>query len=202
MGVITGSPSVCAVSTIALIEATPGGSWSSSGTGVATVDAMGIVTGVSAGTAVVSYTVTNSCGSTVATKPIIVDSPPSAGVIAGPLSVCTGATIALADAVPGGTWSSSGAAMATVGATGIVTGVSGGVVTISYIATNSCGSATATKDVTVNSLPSVGAITGLSSVCTGSTIILTGERPAGLCPQQEVPGHLRVELLQWEALVS
>ena len=65
---ITGSDSVCVGSTTQLSSSPSGGVWSSSNTSVATVNSStGVVTGVSSGTATISYTVTNSNGSTTVT---------------------------------------------------------------------------------------------------------------------------------------
>ncbi len=72
-GTITGTATVTAGSTITLSNATSGGTWSSSATGIATVGSTGVVTGVAAGTATISYTVTNTCGSAVATRVVTVN---------------------------------------------------------------------------------------------------------------------------------
>jgi uncharacterized protein YjdB len=170
---ITGASGVCAGSTITLTDATSGGAWNSTTTSVATVGSTGIVAGVSAGTTLISYSVTNGCGTAVATKPVTVNALPVAGTIIGPTSVCAGSTIALTDATPGGIWSSGATSVATVGGTGVVTGLSPGTVTISYSVTNGCGTADAIKPVTINPLPLAGTIGGGSSVCVGSTIALT-----------------------------
>lgn len=69
-GTITGSSTVCAGDTIILANTTTGGVWSSSNTAIATVDTTGAVVGVMAGDAIVSYTITNACGSVIATFPI------------------------------------------------------------------------------------------------------------------------------------
>ncbi len=151
-GSISGSTTVCTGSTTTFSNTTTGGSWSSSNTSVAIVGSSGIVTGVTSGTATISYTVTNACGSGVATKVITVTATSSAGTITGSSAVCAGSTITVSNATSGGSWSSSNTTKATVGSTGIVTGISGGTVTISYTVTNSCGTATATKLVTVNAL--------------------------------------------------
>jgi uncharacterized protein YjdB len=151
-GTITGSSTVCTGSTITLTDSTAGGTWSSSNTSVATVGSTGVVTGVTSGTATISYTVTNACGSGLATKVITVNPTPTAGTITGSSAVCAGSTITLSNATSGGSWSSSNTAKATVGSTGVVTGVASGTVTISYTVTNSCGSATATKVITVNAV--------------------------------------------------
>ena len=91
------------------------------------------------------------------------------GIVAGSTTLCVGQTSTFADAVPTGAWSSSNAAIASVGiATGIVTGVSSGVATITF--TGSGGYATA--QVTINPLAVAGAITGTATACIGATLTL------------------------------
>ncbi len=177
-GTISGAGTVCAGSTILLSDAALGGSWNSSMPSVATVSAPGLVTGIAAGTTVISYSVTTVCGSAVATRVITVNPIPNASAISGLTSVCVGSSISLSDIAGGGVWYSSAASVASVGSTGIVTGLATGTTTISYTVTNSCGSATATKVVTVNST-TVAPITGPSTVLTGATITLTDVTPGG-----------------------
>jgi hypothetical protein len=147
---ITGTSAVCAGITTTLSNATTGGAWSSSAIGIASVGSTGIVTGVAAGTATISYTVTNVCGSVSTTRVATVNALPSAGSISGTATVTVGSTTALSSTTTGGTWSSSATSIATVGSTGVVTGVAAGTATISYTVTNTCGSAAATRVVTVN----------------------------------------------------
>ncbi len=173
---ITGSSgTVCAGATITLSDATPAGSWSTV-FGYASVTG-GFVTGVTAGVDTVVYTVTNGCGSVRATKTVTVNPAPNAGVITGASTVCVGNTITLADAAPGGTWSASNGNATVVG--GVVTGVTSGTDIISYKVTNSCGTASATKLITIASVPSVGSISGPSTVCIGSTITLSDATSGG-----------------------
>lgn len=54
---ITGPPEVCAGKTIQLSNATPGGTWSSSNTSIATVDGAGNVTGITPGAVAIGYTI-------------------------------------------------------------------------------------------------------------------------------------------------
>jgi hypothetical protein len=54
---ITGISSICAGTTTTLSNTTPGGIWSSSNTGVATITQAGIVTGISPGNAVINYNI-------------------------------------------------------------------------------------------------------------------------------------------------
>lgn len=159
---------VCPGSTVTLTDATPGGTWTSTAPSVATVVG-GVVTGVTAGTATISY----ALGICAVSASVTVNAAPNAGTISGPNTVCTGLTISLTDATSGGVWSSSNPGVATVGTTGIVTGVSLGSVTISYSVTNSCGTAVATYGVTVTAAATAGVITGLSSLCAGSFTIMT-----------------------------
>lgn len=177
---ITGPSSVCVPLTITLSTTSTGGTWSSSSSGVASVTPTGVVTGVTAGTATISYSVTNSCGTIVATKPVTVNLFPDAGIISGPTQVCTGKTITLTSTVGGGTWS-GGAPSASVSPTsGVVTGIAPGTATISYMLVNGCGPAYATYIVTVNLTPDSGSIAGPGGVCQGSTITLTETSPGGV----------------------
>ena len=171
-GTLSGSDVVCIGGTTSLSDASAGGVWTSSNPATGTVNASGLVSGISGGTTTVSYTLTNGCGSATATTVVTVNAAPVAGTISGVSTVCAGSTTSLSDAVPGGTWSSAVPARATVGSTGIVTGVAAGTVAISYTVTNSCGSTSATYVVTVNSVLA-GTISGASSVITGLHITLS-----------------------------
>ncbi|MCD6013746.1 MAG: surface protein, partial [Flavipsychrobacter sp.] len=166
-GNIIGASSVCVGSSITLSGVVAGGSWSSSNAN-ATVFG-GVVTGVAAGTNMISYAVTNSCGTDVTTKTITVNPLPNAGSISGASGVCLGAAILLTNAITGGTWSSSNNAIATV-SDGIVTGVASGTITISYAVTNMCGTDIAIKAITTNLLPLVPVISTQSplTVCVGT----------------------------------
>ena len=69
--------------------------------------------------------------------------------ITGTSSVNVGTSITLSNSVGGGTWVSNNTARATVSTSGIVTGISAGAVTISYIVYNSCGTNSTTKNINV-----------------------------------------------------
>jgi len=173
-GTITGTATVCPSSTTTLSNAQVGGVWTSSNTAIATVGTGGVVTGVAQGNATISYAVTNSCGTAYATQVVTVNPLPNAGTITGTATVCPSATTTLANAQPGGVWTSSNTAIATVGTGGIVTGVAQGNTTISYAVTNSCGTAYATTAVTVNVVPSaVSATATPNTLCSGANLTLT-----------------------------
>ena len=178
-GSIYGSSALCAGTTLLLTDAAAGGSWSSASPAIASISATGLVSGLASGTAVISYTVTNSCGSAIATHIVTINTAPIAGTISGGTALCTGAAISLTDAATGGTWSSASPATASVSGAGMVTGMAPGMVIISYTVINGCGSATATHPVTVNAMPVSGAISGITTVCDGATTPLTDAASGG-----------------------
>ncbi len=91
---ITGATAVCLGSTTTLANAIASGVWTSSNTGVATINAStGLVTPVSAGTSTITYTTT--CGG-VSTTMLTVNTVPVATIAAvGGTTVCPGNTVTL-----------------------------------------------------------------------------------------------------------
>ncbi|MBX2905499.1 MAG: Ig-like domain-containing protein [Taibaiella sp.] len=168
---ITGELTVCPGTTTALSSASGGGTWSSSNTSVATVNSTGVVTGVSGGTATITYTVASwGCSATA-----IVTVSSSGGSISGSTSLCLGSSTTLSSSAGGGTWSSSNTSVATIGSSsGVVTSVSTGTTVISYNTGSSCNSAVV---VTVSEAPS--AITGATGICSGSTTALSNSISGG-----------------------
>jgi len=147
-GVITAPVStVCQGANITLSDAVTGGSWSASNTN-ATV-AGGVVTGVTAGTDVITYTVMFSCGTAFTTHTVTINPLPVVAAIGGASSVCVGSSIPLTDATGSGTWTET-TGNTTVSGTGHVTGVTAGSDVISYSVTNGCGATSVTKAITIN----------------------------------------------------
>ena len=179
-GTITGAATACAGAAANMTETISGGVWSSGATGIATIDVSGVVTGVSAGTAMISYLVTASCGSAVATRMITITSLPDAGVISGIVNVCESATTTLNNTVNGGAWSTSDGGIATVSSAGVVTGVAAGSATIYYTVANGCGSAAANTSIVVNPLPDAGTITASADICVGATATLNNTVGGGV----------------------
>ena len=169
---ITGTNNVCQGLSTTLSDVTTGGSWTSSATGVATIGlSTGIVNGVSAGTSTISYTL--PAGSCFTTFAMTVNSLPAA--IAGVTNACVGSSSTLTDATTGGSWSSSNTSLATVGTgTGTVNGVAAGTPNITYTLPTGC---IASTNFTVNPLPS--AITGITTVCAGSSATLSDASTGG-----------------------
>jgi hypothetical protein len=164
---ITGTLTVCIGNTTTLESATGGGVWSSSVPTRATVNAGGVVTGLTAGATNITY----SNGGCFRTATVTVGALPSA--ITGPTTVCVGSTIALATTPGGGVWSGSNT-FALVSATGVVSGNTPGVTTISYQLSSGCAR---TRDVTVNPVPEP--IEGDNSICIGFNTILTSATTGG-----------------------
>jgi gliding motility-associated-like protein len=144
---ISGPLTVCAGLTAALTDATPGGTWMSTAPAVATIGSTsGIVTGVSPGTASITYTTPSGCHGTAI---FTVTALPVTGIP----DMCQNFTTTLTAAVPGGTWTSGNAAVATVNAaSGVVMGVTGGTAIITYTSTTGCQM---TKIVTVHPKPAI-----------------------------------------------
>jgi hypothetical protein len=177
-GMITGPGDVCVGASMTLSNALTGGTWTIGGTSTATITPGGMVTGATAGTAIITYTILTTCGFTPTTTIVTINSLPNPGIITGPASVCVGSVILLADAIPGGVWSDGSANTSTSG--GAVTGTSVGAGMVSYSVTNMCGTASAAHPVSVITIPSAGTITGPSSVCTGGSMLLSNSAPGGV----------------------
>ncbi len=162
---ITGPSSICTGVASTLTESAFGGSWSSSNTSFATVDAFGNVTGIAIGGATITYTDPSTC---VATKTLTINNSPAP--ILGTATVCQLGTTSLTDAIGPGVWTSSVLGVANVDGFGNVTGAGTSSTpqtsTIVYTLTNGC---TATRIVTVNPLPAPFAVSGNSSFCAGSS---------------------------------
>ncbi len=171
-GTISGAASLCAGATTTMYNTAPGGVWSTSGTGAAAVDATGVLTGNNGGSETISYAVSNNCGSATATRVIIVTSMPDAGTISGSSDICTGTSTMMNNTANGGVWASEASPIATINATGVITGVAAGAATIRYTVSNSCGSASTTTMISVNTLPVAGTITGAAPVCAGNSVTL------------------------------
>ena len=166
-GIISGSTQVCAGSWISLSETVSGGTWLSNNMAVAIADASGNVTGVSQGTAVISYFVANACGISSAMATVTVSA--SASNIIGNDSVGIGGTRYLYDTTLNGTWSSSDPAIISINsATGVAEGVGPGSATITYTVSNSCGSTFATE-VLYTGMTAAGSVSGTDTVCVGSS---------------------------------
>jgi gliding motility-associated-like protein len=182
-GALSGATNICAGMPAHFMDSagSPGGSWSSGDTLVASINAAtGIVTGVSAGTAIISYSIFTSCGNAVADTAVQVFAAPVAAPISGLSNVCAGLSIRLADSSTGGVWTCSDTSIATVDS-GLIMGVSVGTVIITYTIAGSggCSNAIATRSLAVAMPPSAGIIQSFPAGCPDSIIILTDTTTGG-----------------------
>lgn len=132
------------------------GVWSSDTVANATVDQTGLVTGVKAGTAKISFTTTDGAKVAVADVTVAAASVAVSSVAVAPTSptAAVGATVQLtANVSPAGAtdktgvWSTADATIATVDANGLVTGVKTGTVAITFTTTD--GSKKGNRNVTI-----------------------------------------------------
>ncbi len=147
----TGPLRVCKGATVTFSNTTVGGKWTTANPAIATVDSTGVVTGIAAVMTIITYSVTNNCGTYTSPRNIIVDVTPPAGttIVATDSTIASGATLKLQHTGGTGTWSSSNPVVASVSTDGTVTGNSPGSCTINYSVTNGCGTQTADQPFTV-----------------------------------------------------
>jgi hypothetical protein len=167
LAAIGGPSAVCFNSSVTQTNSTPGGTWSSSNTGVATINSSGVITTVAPGTTTITYTYTNGNGCTSSVqRTFTVHALPVLNISATVNSTSAVITVSGASSYIWG----SGELTATISkpmtstATYTVTGTDG----------NGCDN---TAQYAVNSTPNTGATSINSSLgtdfCQGSTATLT-----------------------------
>jgi uncharacterized protein YjdB len=140
--------------------------WSSNATAIATVNASGLATAVSAGTAIITatmpgipaasatVTVTGGTPGKSSTNIVSIAVIPGSQSVASPkqsaqfIAIGTNAAGATLDLTRQVAWNSSSSAIATVGTTGLATGVSQGTATITALFTNSSDQSVVTGSAT------------------------------------------------------
>ncbi len=176
--VLNAPDSMCLNTTTTIGTSIPGGVWTSSDESIALIDASGVVSTVDTGLVTFTYTLTNWHCSSVVTHTIHIMTTPYVAPITGGNQVCVGGTLTLSEVTPGGGWGSEADWIASVDASGVVTGVAEGTTNIIYVVYNYCGYTVATDTVTV--IPPVPPITGTPAVCSGSTTTLVNVVPGGV----------------------
>ncbi len=171
---ISGVDGICLGNNASYVDTSIGGVWSISNPAIATIDASGNVSTVSAGKTTINYSITNGCGMATATKDIIVStSKPVVQVIGGVSAACAGTTSTLTDATIGGKWSSDNDAIAIVNdSTGVVAAIADGSANITYTVGAALGcSASVSVPFTVScSTVSTGGEGGLESKSMGDAV--------------------------------
>jgi hypothetical protein len=170
---ITGNNNICSGASTVFATSSTGGSWSTDNSLVATVDAAGVVTGLAAGSATITYT--NACGAS-ASRVVTVNAQPVASVSAqSATTFCAGGTVVLTANSGSGyvyQWNINGSPIPGATAAQYPAITSG-----DYSVTISNGQCTATSaavTVTVNALPSASISTGSATdFCVGGSVVLT-----------------------------
>src|SRR5437870_5688576 len=155
--------------------------WATSNAAVATVSASGLVTGVAAGSATITATSEGQSG----TSAMTVTNVPVASVTVSPaaVSLTVGQTIQLAavtkdangTALSGRTvtWTTSNSTVATVSASGLVTGVAAGTATITATSEGVAGTAASTVTAPVSNPGTVTNLAVVGVTDTGATLAFT-----------------------------
>ncbi len=159
---------LCSMSSVPLTSTVPGGSWTTGLPTVATINSSGVVTGLIAGNAIITYSVTNSCG--IATDTALITINPLPEPITGNTIICVGVSTSLGSATPAGSWSTSDATIATVDGTGYTTGISIGTANITYtIPATGCYRFTPVS-VDLSVTPTVTMAASTLEVCAGTSV--------------------------------
>jgi Secretion system C-terminal sorting domain/Bacterial Ig domain len=150
-GVIVGPDSFCVSSETGVVysDSVAGGIWSLSNSTIAVIGATsGSLTSYYGGSDTVIYTVGGVCGPVTATKMIHIDPVLALSPISGPSWVCIGDTVTLLDTFTGGAWSATNS-NTSISTVGIVAGLTAGIDTVNYSATNLCGTVSVSAPITV-----------------------------------------------------
>lgn len=167
---ITGPNAVCVGATLQLTgsgTAAANNAWVSGTPANGAVSNSGVVTGVSAGNTVITYTNSNGC---TATQTVTVNTTPT---INGNTVLCPNTTAQLTaneNPAASNAWTSSNTGVATISNTGLVTALSFGSSTITYTANTGCSTT-----ITINvSNPTAPSFNPIPAVCSGGVISLPG----------------------------
>ncbi|MBI2283334.1 MAG: Ig-like domain-containing protein, partial [Bacteroidetes bacterium] len=179
---VTGQLSVCGANATSQLTGSgipaASGAWVSGNTSVATVNSTGLVTAVAPGTTTITYKDANGCSTSLT---FVVESAPAAVVNSGNTSVCSGSNVVFNITGTSGavvTYTLNDGLRETVvltaGSAQITVPEASSNQKLSLISIQSSDggctqSLSSTATVTVNPLPVVGYISGVSNVCVGST---------------------------------
>ena len=178
-GAIVGVSPICIGSTELLTDTPAGGVWVSGNPLIATIDAAGNVLAIAKGTAVMTYNLTNGCGTTGATFLIQVDTSVGPIFAQSPVICITNGDI-MFDSLAGGRWSASNGDATIDSITGLVVGMALGIDTISYTVTNGCGTTVATYPLSIGMPADWGVISGSSEICLGTSVTLSETATGGV----------------------
>ena len=173
-GTLSGTQNICiGQNTTFTSNGNTGGAWSSSNTSIATVTSIGLINGLTAGTATITYTITGTggCPNSIATRDVVVTGTPAVPTITSVAATCSAAgssTISNYNASNTYTFSPAGP---TVGAGGVISGMTVGT-SYTVTATNGSCITTPSTNFIINSqtLIPILTYTVTNIVCNGSTL--------------------------------
>ncbi len=180
---ITGATNICLGDSTTLVDTTAGGTWSSSDTTIATIDANGVVHTLGAGSVTISYSVVSGACTGSATKSlnIVANTTPVVDV-RGSTTLCSNSTLQLCPQVWGYSnyqWYKDGVSYSTSACINIT---SAGSYTLSGSNSIGCWSAQSSAVVTTTGTPpatptiSAG---GATTFCSGGSVTLTSSSATG-----------------------
>ncbi|NDC42424.1 MAG: T9SS C-terminal target domain-containing protein, partial [Chitinophagia bacterium] len=178
-GTISGPATLCPTTTGAFTATVAGGNWSSAAAGIVSVDAAGTVTGVTSGTANITYTVVNGCGTDRTTSAVTVSPVTDAGTITGAASVCVTAPATFRATVSGGTWSALPAGRANIATDGTLTPITTGADTVVYTVTDACGTDVTTMVTNIDAVPVTGTLSTIFGLTPGAATTVTSTTTGG-----------------------
>lgn len=165
---ISGENQICIGENPTLTASVSGGTWSSSNVGIAQISSGGVVTPNSQGSAIITYTPSaGNCYFNAAYEINIHESPNLS--INGPSTICEN-EITYINASTSGTWTSSDPSIASVSPSGVVTGMSAGTATFSFVSSAGCSRTLATP-ITVIGSPEI-SLNGPGDICVNSSTSL------------------------------
>lgn len=179
-----------------------GVTWTSSNPAAATVNSSGAVTGVAAGTAIITATTLDGGFTATTTVTVLGSNIPATGVTLAPatFNVGIGVTVALTATVSPAnatnkavTWTSSSPAVAMVSASGVVTGVSSGTATITV--RTASGGFTATSVAVVGGMGA--AVTGVTVSPATTRVLLPG--PSVTLTATVTPANAANKTVTWSS---
>ena len=167
--------SSCKTSPLTYSSTVSGGAWSSSSPSVATINSStGVVTPLVAGSTTITYSVTGTggCSSVSKSRILVLSTAPTSATLFGTQGICLNNTSSsFSSSIPGGIWSSSDTLKAKINSSGTISPRDSGTVSMTYtiVGKGGCESAISSRSLTIKNPPTLGALSGITSICSNDT---------------------------------
>ncbi len=169
---LVGNPMICEGDTTRLTSSLSG-TWTVANSNIGSISSTGLLTGLDGGIAEVIFETSDGCKSD--TTFVLVNPIVNTG-ISGPDSICIGSTTTLFPN-SGGTWTSSNPSVASVSNSGIVSALSDGKASFTFVSNANCTSPS-TDSIVIDPDGSV-TVTGATEMCMEDTIQLSASVAGG-----------------------